>query len=364
MAEFARLNQLIELAKEPSSERRRTLLREVTDIFVENPQGFSESERGHLADIMTHVASEMEARVRSELAYRLAEVVDTPREVLRQLASDEVEVARPILEKSRGLKEEDLIAIIQQKGGAHQELIAARDDVTTAVSGALVEHGNDTVLEKLVTNKGAQIDEETMKRVVKRAEANKDLHEPLVDRDDLSPELMHDMFWFVSSTLRETILSKATNLDPDMVNRLLRESEERILLEMGSAPPEKSRAHLYIEKMIAKRELNEALLVKLCREKQWPELVCGLAHLANIDEKTAKRVFFDKTGEGLAIACKASRFDRSTFSTFILLRETGSQRSIEDTYKLLALYDEVPVDVAQRTMRFWRVRSQEKSEAA
>ena len=45
MAEFARLNQLIELAKEPSSERRRTLLREVTDIFVENPQGFSESVR-------------------------------------------------------------------------------------------------------------------------------------------------------------------------------------------------------------------------------------------------------------------------------------------------------------------------------
>jgi len=359
MAEFTRLQQLISLAKEPSSDKRRELLRTITDIFVEDPQGFSEQERGHLADIITHVASEMEARVRSELAYRLAEVVDTPRSVLSQLANDDIEVARPILEKSRSLDEKDLVSIIRTRGREHHEVIAARDDVTWAVSDALVNHGDDEVVEKLVKNEAARISEDTMKRVVERAEQNENLHEPVLSRSDLPPELMHDMFWFVSSTLRERILSNATNLDPDMVDTLLEQSEDRILIEMGSQPCEKTRAQAFIDKMEEKRELNEALLVKLCREQRWPELVCALARLANIDEKTSKRVLFDQSGEGLAIACKATRLDRSTFSTLVLLRDAGGQRSVGDTYKLLALYDDVPVDVAQRTMRFWRVRAQE-----
>ena len=356
MTDHSRLQQLIDLAKEPSSEKRRDLLRGITDIFLEDPDGFNAREKDHFADIMGKVAQEMERKVREDLAHRLAEVAEAPKSLLIKLAKDEIEVARPILEKSAGLSDEDLLAIVRQGRAEHQRSVAARETVSAELSDALVERGDDSVLKTLVANKGATISRPTMERVVQRAEGNQALHAPLLDRADLPPDLMQDMFWFVSSQLRKRILSITSEIDPKVVDQLLAESEKKLASSLGASSRTKTKAQQFIDEKAAKRELNEALLVQLLREKRVPELVCGFAKLVQVDESTARRIIFDKTGEGLAIACKATRFDRSTFSTFVLLAGAEGSRSMEDARVLLELYDKVPVDIAQRTMRFWRVR--------
>ncbi|HEX3407658.1 MAG TPA: hypothetical protein VHS81_10510, partial [Caulobacteraceae bacterium] len=66
---MSKLNDLIALAQEPSSEKRRVLLRELTDLFFANP----EHRAGEMAlfdDVLTQLADEMEAAVRAELADR------------------------------------------------------------------------------------------------------------------------------------------------------------------------------------------------------------------------------------------------------------------------------------------------------
>ena len=64
----------------------------------------------------------------------------------------------------------------------------------------------------------------------------------------------------------------------------------------------------------------------------------------------------DPTGEAIAIACKSSNFDRSTFSTIILLMDKGQLRNLNNTNVLLRIYDKIDTETAQRVMRFWRVR--------
>lgn len=364
MATYDRLQQLIDLAKESSSEKRRDLLRQVTDIFLEQPDDYSEVEREHFADIMGRAARNVEREVRQDLAMRLAATDAAPQSVIVQLANDEIEVARPILQNSGVLGDKDLLAIIKKKGSEHQRAVAARKKVSTALSDALVEHGDNDVLKTLIQNQGAEIAHTTMAKVVMRAETDAGLHEPLLGRQDLPPDLMHDMFWFVSSTLRDQIVQMTADIDPDMVDRLLAESEQSFQEKMANRAPTKTEAQIFIEKKALLRQLNEALLVQLLREKRIPEVICGFAKLAEVDETTARRIIFDKSGEGLAIACKANKFDRSTFSTFVLLASPNGARSIDQTYELLALYDRVPVDIAQRTMRFWRVRRETLDQAA
>lgn len=364
MTEFSRLQELVELAKEPSSEKRRKLLRGVTDIFLDEPDQFEAKEKSHLDHIMTQVAGEMERKVRAELAHRLADIPNAPVNLLVDLANDDIEVARPVLERSTALGDDHLSAIVSKHKTSHLAAIAGRQDVSEDLSDALVESGDEAALSTLVQNTGAQINRVTMSKVVEKAEQVEALHAPLLNRTDMPADLMHDMFWYVSSQLRERILSKAQDLDPAVVDELLAASEANVVTSVQVEKPRLSQAQRFINRKVENRELNEALLVQLIRENLLPELVCAFARLTELDERTAKRILFDKSGEGLAVACKASRFDRATFSTLVLLGSTDKSRSMDTTYHLLALYDQVPTDVAQRTMRFWRIRRQTMDKAA
>jgi len=364
MTGLTHLRDLIELAKEPSSERRRELLRGVTDLFLEDPGSFTNLEAAHFSDIMVTVARSLEANVRADLSKRLASIAETPRDLVTELANDQISVAAPILENSLALSEDDLLDIIRQCSNAHRTVVAGRPDVNETISDALVNHGDDDVLKALIQNESAQIAPDTIRKVVDRAAKNEQLQEPLIDRQALPPDVLHDLFWIVSSKLRSRILERSADLDPEIVDRVLAQTERKIMKDANRRTEERSRAQQFIDRKVELRELSETLLIGLVRANRVPELICGFARLAKIDEDTAGRILRDPSGEGLAIACKATRLNRQTFSTLALLGAQEVKRNVKATRDLLDIYDQIPQDMAQRAMRFWRVRRDAESEAA
>lgn len=350
------LSRLLDLAKEPSSERRRDLLREVTDLFLDAPQQYSESESDHFGAIMGRVAIDMELAVRKQLAERLASVPEAPRSLITQLASDEIDVANPVLSQSLVLKDADLIALAKIKGQDHLMAISKRPQVSEAVADAVVARADDTVLETLVSNVGAKFSRSAMETVVKRAETNERLQAPVAARKDLPPDLMNEMFFFVSTSLKRYIMERMKDVDERMIDQALRATKRSIAQSSGG--PAFVSAEQFIDQKIRNRELNEHLLVKLLREKRMPEFIAGFARITGLDIPTSKRILSDRSAEAAAIACKASQFDRSTFAAIVLLIDQGRPRSAQETNELLSMYDQVPADIAQRTMRFWKVRKQ------
>lgn len=364
MARFSHLRDLIELAKEPSSDRRRELLRGVTDIFLEQPAVYSDVEREHFSGIMGDVARTLETQVRVELSRRLATIAEAPRELVNQLANDEIDVASPVIEHSPVLDENDLLAIIYKQGNEHRNIVAARPDVNERISDALVDHGDDHVVHTLVSNELAQIGRVTIEKVADRAARNEMLQAPLLNRRELPPDIMHEMFWTVSTKLKTMILEKSSNLNPEFVDQMLQQAERKIMKSTVRPEVDRSRAQQFIDRKAELRELSETLLVDLVRANRIDELMCGFSRMAKIDMETTERIFDDKSGEALAIACKATRFDRSTFSTLALLASPKTKRPLSETRELLDLYDMIAYDVAQRAMRFWRVRKDAGSSAA
>ena len=83
----SRLPDLIGLAREDSSEKRRALLRELTEHFF-GATAHSEAENEHYGIVLAHLADDMEDAVRAELAERFAPVPDAPRRLIRRLAED------------------------------------------------------------------------------------------------------------------------------------------------------------------------------------------------------------------------------------------------------------------------------------
>ena len=113
----SRLPDLIAMAQEPSSEKRRALLRELTEVFL-GTETHSGKETDLYGAVLAELSAEMETAVRAELAQRFADSPAAPRTLIRRLANDEAAVATPVLSASPVLTDADLIEVARTHDSA------------------------------------------------------------------------------------------------------------------------------------------------------------------------------------------------------------------------------------------------------
>ncbi|MCC6920583.1 MAG: DUF2336 domain-containing protein [Alphaproteobacteria bacterium] len=349
MTPRSNLLELLELAGERSSDRRRELLRRLTDAFVEAPQDFDSRQTGQISDILSTLAREMDVEVRRSLATRIAALPEAPRGLLLELANDEITVARPILTDSLVLTEPDLVARAKLVGQEHLEAIARRGRITTPVTDQLAVRGGDGVLLELINNPGAELTRGTLEIMIARAGQNEALREPLVVREAVPPDLLSGLFFVVSASLKRAIVQRAADLPPELVEEAIRESERRLRRRMPANEPGEPAIRS------PAGPITEAQLVKLSREKDGEATAAMLAALAALPPGTAKHLLEDRDAVGLAVVCRACRFERTTFAA-LALGSNATTRSPAEMNELIALYDRIPATAAQRVVRFWRIR--------
>jgi uncharacterized protein (DUF2336 family) len=322
------------------------------------PDRYTSSEMQHFDVILSKVTESVETNLRAELARKLADVPSAPRNLIRQLALDEITVAEPILERSSALTEEDLVRVVRQRTQAHMKAISRRREVPESVTSEIVERGDSETLVSLAENRGTRFDTPSMEKMVEHARAIGELQAPLTQRYDLPPQLLTQMYFFVSSSLKREILKRSDLLDPALIDEAIEGNRQRILrVAVDDAQSDYAAArHLFEEKLRA-NGVNEQLLKDLMEERRGTEFVLCFAHVVGVDPATAQRILRDRTWESAAIACRASGLDRSTFAKIVF----GLQRNEEEQQKalrILDLYLKVPHEAAERVMRFWRVRTE------
>jgi hypothetical protein len=104
---------------------RPTLLRVLTDLYLQRPSHTPEDER-YYTELVLRLIDATDASQRIALATRLARYPSAPRAVIERLARDAIEVAAPILQHSPCLTPDDLEAIARDCGGAHAQIVADR----------------------------------------------------------------------------------------------------------------------------------------------------------------------------------------------------------------------------------------------
>ncbi|HSC61864.1 MAG TPA: hypothetical protein VLC29_11590, partial [Rhizomicrobium sp.] len=112
--------------QETSSDKRRDLLRQATDVFLAEGRTLSSDEISMLDDVVQKVASDLSAEVRAELSRKISAAPVPFRRTARKLALDDIEIARPVLEHSRALTQGDLLDVIAQKSTDHMMAVTRR----------------------------------------------------------------------------------------------------------------------------------------------------------------------------------------------------------------------------------------------
>jgi uncharacterized protein (DUF2336 family) len=358
------LVQLIELAQEPSSAKRRELLRQITNVFMSNPEEINESEMALYDTVMSQLSNDMETAVRAEIANTLARATTAPLGLLRRLASDHIDVAEPILERSQALTENDLIHVVSNMGQDHLRAVSRRDEVPESVSGVIVKRGDDTTLHTLLSNDGARLSRASNEEVIQRAQANPHLHEVVVNRPDMPADLMNEMYFVVETRLRERIMEENAKLDPAVLEQALAKGRDQVAVAHGSLPADYERINRDVEALRKNEKQTPNLLAKYMRDPNPTYFLCALAQMADIDFLTARHVVNRREVDALAIACKAAGLDKALFLTCAMIMLGEQDNAMGKAAEYGRLYNDLPQDTAMRTIRFWRMRRAEGQHAA
>ena len=119
------------------------------------------------------------------------------------------------------------------QSGGHQVAVANRDVVSAAVSGSLVESGNEEAVVALVQNEGADFNEAIMHKVVDKYGDLEAIQEPLVQRAHLPVAVSERLVARVSNKLKE-YLGTHHELLADIASDIVMQSWERPTMSLVS----------------------------------------------------------------------------------------------------------------------------------
>ncbi len=363
--EQSKFQKLVDLAKETSSEKRRDLLREVTDIFFENEGAArTETESAMFDEIVGAVAAEMTEDIKVELSRKVATSQAPLRQTARRLATESIRVAQPVLQHAKALTNEDLVNIVNTADGQDRMMaVSKRKELAAVVSKALVKKGEDKVVASLLQNETAEIDRETFEDIAQRAVKSKELHAPFVKRKTVPLDLLNDVYEVVEQQLRRHIMVRFNTVSEAELNAALEKSKSRLNAAYGDLPEDIGQAQRWVRGEVAGNRLTPPKLIGLMRSGEKAKFLASFAHLTDVPVQTVARLVSARDIDALAILCRAAEFEKALF-TSMAIQIIGGENGVSKAKGFADLYDNVPPSAAQRAVRFWKVRDKTISNAA
>jgi hypothetical protein len=288
---------LIDLSQRDGVDIRPTLLRVITDSYLQSPIHTAEDERQY-TELALRLLDETDITTRATISARLAHEREAPRAIILQLARDVLDVAEPILKHSPVLTEADCEAVARERGPVVAEVVAQRgqpahsDKVAArGIFGAAARHDADAT--------------------------------PARERSDA--EELRELFFAADSPERRLIL---LHLDYAAIEPL----EPAMTLQRAEVWRLET-ASLRHEADLVARELQRVL---------------------GVSQALARRIVSDELGEPVVVAGKAMALPGDVLQRMILFLNPMVGHSVDRVYQLSALYNEISVDAARRLTAIWR----------
>jgi len=330
------------------------LVATIGDLFFSQHDILSDRERALMTEILRQLIHDVEVSVRRALAERLAEQPLAPHELVIALANDDIEVAHPLLVNSDVLQDLELIEIIRNRTLEHQLAIGIRKSVSEEVTDALIATDSVDVIKTLLENHHAKISQRTMEYLVEQSQRVDTYQNPLLRRPDLETTLAKRMYWWVSAALRSYILERY-EVDPGELDETMESTVKALTEGDGEFKP---KAVALADELADRKEITPALIVKTLREGEVALFAALFARYTGIRLQLVQRMLFEPGGEGLAIACKGSGIDKSTFaSIYVLTRKARGRDSVNhlaDMAGILGLFDRIKEDAAGMLLKKWQ----------
>ena len=314
-----------------AGERRHVLLHRITGLFIDQAPDLNEEHISVFDEVILCLALEIEFAARIELSERLANLTRGPRKTIQNLAYDaEIDVARPVLERSPCLSEEDLAQIAQNKPAIFLTALSRRGSLPSTVTDILLERGGEDVIQRIAENNRQALSDFGLRLLAEKATEDNRLYRILRGRPDLALRHVGAILEAAKQRARSemqdltsepVVLERALEvgasalfINPDILEvSKAKESETSSTIVWPAWPTDQKRISGHIER----GEIAEAL--------------AGIASLAEIPRETVELAFATPQFDSLVFITRAIDFEWAVFAALLALKEGGTvSRALHD----------------------------------
>lgn len=291
------------LKNDVDDEVRAELARKIARLVPDLSTGEQTTLREKSIKLLEALAQDQLPKVRAMVADEIKNSGQVPKSLVDQLARDiEDIVCGPILEYSPLLNDDDLREIIAAGTSSKAlEAIASRATVSEAVSSDIAATLDVPAVAALLTNKNAQIREDTLDQIISQAESVEDLHKPVALRPQLSVRAMKRIAGFVASALVHAMMEQS-DLSEEQADELLEKVRERLAAEKVGDDEAKQLA-IKAQEYFDRGMLNDEFVVKQITDNHRELLMQCLAVLSDLSAETVRQVILSKSGRAVTALC-------------------------------------------------------------
>jgi len=308
------MSRLALLAGNPDGTRREDIYLAVASLYRSQAPMLSERERAIMREIMLRLTHDVEMAIRITLAEHLADDASAPLDLILLLCDDKIEVARPIILRSRRLTDQDLLTFIADASTAHQTACAERPDIGEPLCDALARTDAEPVLIALVRNASARIAAPTFETLVEKSRQIAGLQEPLVNRGDLPSTLATRMCEWVSEALKSHI-AQSHPFAFESFAHSLGQAQQIVQNGQSNKPGLNDGGRKLIDKLAAAGQLKAGFLLRVLHQGQIELFELAFAKMLDVASGDIRRVLYESGARPVALACRAVGIDRCVFST-------------------------------------------------
>ncbi|QGM98215.1 DUF2336 domain-containing protein [Methylocystis parvus] len=240
--------------------------------------------------------------VRRALSDNFASAVDAPHALVSALASDQSDVATPVLSRSPLLTEAELIDCAAIGDPFAQSAIALRARVPAGVCAALAEIGAREAAISLAVNPGADLQEFSMRRMIERFGEDGEMREALLSRPWLPATVRNDLVNATAAALSAFVID-AGWLTNERAERLSREERDKANVIIVSETAEQDGRHGVRELVVhlrASRQLTASLVLRALLSGNRDLFEAALVELSGLREDKVAGLLRDFRGAGFA----------------------------------------------------------------
>jgi uncharacterized protein (DUF2336 family) len=315
---LAEAEPLLKLARSRDPGDRERLLARLVDVCEQEADQLAAGAGDQAEAVFLALVGEVERDIRARLAERLARASWAPPRLIETLASDDIEVARPIIAASPLLRDEALIRLITEATLAHRVEVAQRPRLSAAVVEAALEAAEPAVLTALAGNATADINPICMARLVDHAKTIAALGQPLTVHPRMSAELAKGLYLWVGQALRKQIVARF-DVDAAQLDAEIAASMSESTPRPKRKGPDASEIRL-VDKLHAAGQLKSGYLIRVLKEHQLGLFEAALAKLGAFRvEDIHRAVISPDRPELLALSLAAVNVDRSVFPTILAM---------------------------------------------
>lgn len=320
------------------ADRRREMLRRITDLFVLSAPQLGDSHTDVFGEVISRLATDADSPARQELSERIAPIPNAPHNVVVGLAMDlETTVARPVLTTSTVLSDDDLVRVAEERGQGHMLAIAERATISERVSDTLVTRGESPVLRVVASNAGARFSDHGFSRLAEHATSDTVLATTLQSRADLP------------ANIADAIAGR----DAAMPDPALRQAQE----QARAAEEAMKRAIRDVDVLVTSgTPCDEALMLDLAGKAKHEHVLAAFGRICDLRPEIVIRLPGASGIDCIMINGRAAGMSWRAVHTALIAGRRGAELAPRELAQQESDYRRLSTTTSRRIVRFWKTR--------